>query len=139
MKKIKRKDYTFAEVVKIGTEYHKDTNFCSVVAVCLGARVSFGKAHNWMRQHGRVNRRGAYDSQYHAVMKKLGCNLERVDCVGLPSTVGATARVLNRGTYLVQIRRHVLIIRDGDVMDWTGNKSRHRVRSIHRITIENKA
>ena len=135
MKKIKRKDYTFAEVVKIGTEYHKDTNFCTVVAVCLGARESFGKAPNWMRQHGRVNRRGAYDSQYHAVMKKLGCNLEKVDCVGLPATVGATARVLNRGTYLVQIRHHVLIIRDGDVLDWTGNKSRHRVKSIHKITI----
>ena len=134
MKKIKRKKYTYEELSNIGQKYYHDTNFCTVIATSVAAQVSFGKARNWLEQHGRKHKKGAYDHQYHEVMKKLGCTLKGVCLSGLPRTVGALSRQLNKGTYLVQIRHHVLVIDEGQVMDWTGQGSRHRVKMVYKIT-----
>ena len=134
MKKIKRKKYTYEELSKIGQKYYNDTNFCTVIATSVAAQVSFGKARNWLEQHGRKPRKGAYDHQYHEVMKKLGCTLERLPRSNTPKTVGQLARKMKTGAYLVQLRHHVLVIDDGQVMDWTHDKSRHHIRCVYKIT-----
>jgi hypothetical protein len=50
------------------------------------------------------------------------------------ATVVTLARELTVGTYLVSVNRHVLCLRDGVVQDWAAGR-RHRIESVHRVTV----
>ncbi len=116
----------------VAKKYYKDYNFCTVVAVATVCNMSFGKARIKMEKAGRPHRYGAYQWQYHEVIQRRGFKLEPV--YGFEGHhVKTMGKKLGSGTYLINVRGHVLAIVDGVINDWSASRS-HRVREVYRVT-----
>lgn len=122
---------TYEELKKIGQKYYNDNNFCTVIAVATVCKMSFGRARIKMQEAGRKHQNGAYAHQYHQVIKNRGFRLEEV--AGFRGChVKTMGQKLGKGTYLVQVNRHVLAIVDGVINDWSAERSL-RVKTVYQV------
>ena len=112
---------TFEELRKVGEKYHKDTNFCTVIATATVCKMSYSKAYYKMKQQGRKDRRGTYQPQYFNVIKARGFDIKRFDFKSC--TVHTVLRQLpSKGTFLVNVSRHVIAVVDGVINDWSADE-----------------
>ena len=126
---IKRK---FEDLWHVAQNYYHETNCCTVIAVATVLNQSFGKARYKMQKAGRVARKGTIADVYHQVIKRSGYELTWVD--GFQGHhVKSMGQKLGKGTYLVQVRGHVLAVVDGVINDWSKDRSL-RVRTVYKVT-----
>lgn len=133
---IKRKTYkNYDQFVKIGRKYYNDEGFCGVVAVAVGAQVSFGKARAELERQGRQHRQGTATYQIERALNVLGCSVKTAfaDNIAFSSLV---KKLDKSKTYLVYTRGHVTCIDKGVIMDWMTANRRHKVMFIQQITRE---
>lgn len=102
-------------------------NDCTVRAVAIAAQVDYAKAHHAMKVEGRRNRCGAYPRQYFDALKKMGMML--TDRTFHSCTARTIAQQFPRGTFLVQVSRHVFCMRDGVIHDWAAGRLK-RVKQV---------
>lgn len=123
---------SYESLAKVGQKYYNDTNFCTVIAVATVCQMSFGKARAKMEKAGRKHRKGTFPSVYHGVIKARGYEMESIGGY-LGDHVRTMGKKLGKGTYLVQVRGHVLAIVDGKINDWSEDRAL-RVRTVYKIT-----
>lgn len=122
---------TYEKIKHVGLTYYKDRGFCAVVAVAVSCGVGYGKAYHTLRRLGRVHGQGTYRHQTLGALEELGRKVTPIK--GLAGKqVRTLPRVLGKGMFLVFVNRHVLCVRDGDVVDWTAGRA-HRVREVWQI------
>lgn len=98
-----------------------------VVSACIQHSVSF-------RRH-----RGMFRNEWLAAGSDLGLILDRRDCWNADCTLPTLKQWIDanpRGTFLIRVRRHVLVVRDGMIIDpnWNGRTgSRRRVHEAFRV------
>lgn len=127
--KIKRK---FEQLWHTAQKYYNDTNCCTVIAVATVLNQSYGKARFKMQKAGREHRKGTIAFLYHEVIRRSGYNLDWVD--GYKGHhVKTMGSKLSQGTYLVQVRGHVLAMVDGVINDWSKDRSL-RVITVYKVT-----
>lgn len=123
---------TYEELWHCAQKHYNETNCCTVIAVATVLNQSFGKARYKLQKAGRQKRKGTYAHVYHAVIKRSGYNLEWVE--GFEGHhVHTMGNKLGKGTYLVQVRGHVLAVVDGVVNDWSKDRAL-RVRTVYKVT-----
>jgi len=123
---------TFKELYKIGKQYYKDSNFCTIIAISSVCDISFGKARAKMMDKGRLQGKGALQYQYHRVIEDRGFNVDPV--YGYEGHhVRTMGKKLGKGKFLVNVRGHVLAVVDGVINDWTEERSL-RVREVYKVT-----
>tara|TARA_R110002153_G_scaffold87801_4_gene216788 strand:- start:16048 stop:16440 length:393 start_codon:yes stop_codon:yes gene_type:complete len=126
---------TYEKLAHVGHKHYKDTNFCTVIAVASVTGMSFGKARIKMEKAGRPHRKGTLTNTFHNVIKKRGFDIEFVSgyCGHQVKTMG---KKLGKGTYLVEIRNHVIAFVDGVCNDWSDGRS-FKVICVHKVTKSN--
>lgn len=136
---MKRHRYTFAELQTVARKYYPDdSNYCTVIALCIAADLAFGKAAAIYRNvAGRVKGKGTYRDQQAKALAAVGLRMEHVQGCRLaywPTTMSQVPNVFKSmpGVYFVYTSGHVAAVRDGVVEDWTQGR-RHRVKSIYQI------
>lgn len=123
---------SYEELAKVGQKWYQDTNFCTVIAVATVLNQSFGKARFKLQKAGRVHRKGTNVILYHAVLKRSGYSLNYIS--GFEGHhVKTMGQKLGQGTYLIQVRGHVLAMVDGKINDWSEDRSL-RVRTVFKVT-----
>jgi len=102
-----------------------DKNFCTSLAYCLitGANIHVANAR-LRRKRGRgvsglLLNEAIQDAGYHMLEVKVKGYVENLPKKGLTS-----------GTYLVYSSRHVSVIKDGVVLDWTALKESRSKRTV---------
>lgn len=106
-----------------------ETKDCAVKAVTAVTGVHYMDVHSLMAACGRRHRKGTPNHITRAVLDRLGFVTEEV------KAWSKTVRTLGRefkgrsGTYLVWTSRHILAIKDGEVLDWTNGRL-HRVLKV---------
>ena len=102
-----------------------DKNFCTSLAYCLvtGANMHIANAR-LRRKRGRgvsglLLNEAIQDAGYHMLEVKVKGYVENLPKKGLTS-----------GTYLVYSSRHVSVIKDGVVLDWTALKEAKSKRTV---------
>ena len=102
-----------------------DRNFCTALAYCLvtGANMHVANAR-LRRKRGRgvsglLLNEAIQDAGYHMLEVKVKGYVENLPKKGLTS-----------GTYLVYSSRHVSVIKDGVVLDWTALKEARSKRTV---------
>lgn len=133
---MKETNYDYETIMKIGRQYYNDTNFCTVVALAVTARIGFGKAFHTYRRLGRRTRSGTRQPMQHEAFKQHGLGLTPDPIAA--NTLGATLRTVAnnayrlKGTYLVYSRAHVSAIVDGKMIDWAA-PSEQKKGSLKRV------
>ena len=123
---------SYESLARVGQKYYQDTNFCTVIAVATVLNQSFGKARYKMQKAGRVHKKGTYANLYHAVIKRSGYDLNYIS--GFEGHhVKTMGQKLGQGTYLIQVRGHVLAMVDGKINDWSEGRSL-RVKTVFKVT-----
>lgn len=125
---------TFDEIKHVAMKHYSDNNFCAVASLTVVCQVPYGKAFNTLKKLGRRKGNGTYTHQTLQAVNALNCRFEevRIPC----TTINQAEKYFKgiRGNYLVNVRGHMLSIRDGVIMDWTAGKtSRRRVLNVWKI------
>ena len=126
---------TYEKLAHVGHKHYKDTNFCTVVAVATVTGMSFGKARIKMEKAGRVHRKGTIAYTYHQVVKRRGFDLDWIEGYA-GHQVKTMGKKLGKGTFLVQIRGHIIAFVDGICNDWSDGRS-FKVISVYKVTKSN--
>jgi hypothetical protein len=113
-----------------------ETNDCTVIAVATACGVPYHTAHDALKRRGRVEGQGTYDYQYIGACRDLGYVVTEVRDERI-KTVKTIDRVLSRGSYIVQVKRHALAVVDGKVHDHTRGRAMpvKRVWRVERAAI----
>ena len=129
---------TYAELAHVGSKYHKDTNFCSLIATCVATGKPFSKVFRAYKDLGRTSRRGTHMGTQGIVLRGFGKKLEKD--AGKTRAYATLAGVANdchtwgEGVYWIYVRGHVAAVRNGILEDWSAiRKYRGRVLTIHKI------
>jgi len=115
------------------SEMLKETKDCAVKAVAMATGVHYVDVHSLMAANGRKTRKGTLNSITYKVLRHLGFKWTGV------KFQARTIRTLERefkhrpGTYLVWVRQHILVMKDGEVIDWTKNRQ-YRIQRVEQIT-----
>ena len=125
----------YEDLALVAKKYYKDSNFCSVVAVATVCNMSFGKARIKMEKAGRPHRKGALSDTFHNVIKNRGFDIEFVPGYW-GHQVKTMGKKLGKGTYLVEIRNHVIAFVDGVCNDWSDGRC-FKVICVHKVTKTN--
>ena len=105
---------------------------CAVRALAAVTAEGYDKAHAALKNAGRKNRTGTYFHQTEKAIKAMG-----FDCESIPyraKTVNTIQRekALQTGSYLIRMRRHILAMVDGQIVDATQGRN-FRVLSVYRV------
>lgn len=107
-------------------------NNCVLVAIKEVTGLPDAEIFKAVRRHGYKNDHGMYQHDYHVALQELGTQLEKVKyqelIAGAPAkatsirslhglTINRALRFLRHGVYLVTTRSHVLVVRDGKLVD----------------------
>lgn len=135
MKKFK---HSYAELAKIGQQYHKDTNFCSLVATCVATGQPFSKIYRAYKEQGRGHRHGTRRHQQNAVLMSFGMRApfdeNKTRSYKTLAAVANECHTWGKGVYWIYVRGHVAAVRDGVLEDWSAiRKYRGRVITIQKI------
>jgi hypothetical protein len=133
---------TISESQRVG-----ERNDCVPIALALTCNVPYRQVLSVCREHGREDGRGMllYTRSGGDILpdlvKALGCRIERpvemrvtYNRYGYTNfrprfTVATVGKRYPKGVYLVRIRRHILAMVDGQVLDWTSGR-RHLVTDV---------
>ena len=102
-----------------------DKNFCTSMAYCLITGANMHIANTRLRRKrgrdvsGLILNEAIQDAGYHLLEVKVKGYVENLPQKGL-----------TRGTYLVYSSRHVSVIKDGVVLDWTALKEARSKRTV---------
>ena len=121
-----------------------ETNDCGVKAVAFACDVEYTVALRLLRLLGRPFRKGTPWSALEQSIPMLGYRATGPTEFGKwgakdPAIKAKTIRGIAsdpyfaRGTFLVTVRRHILCVRDGVVLDWSGDSAR-RIQDVWQIT-----
>lgn len=143
----KRRNY--AELANILGRHYGDTNFCSLIAICVATHASAGKVKRYVEKFAktwegrlRKHRSGTPFAVIEATINRFG---KEYDADWNEHTHSRSGYTLNRAhkelalshpndTFHVYVRGHVSCIREGILEDWTAKKpSRRKVTHIFRI------
>ncbi len=108
---------------------------CAVIAVAISCRVPYATAHALFEKAGR--RKGGRTPRHmtEEVLDALGFEWvkfkprQKNGSGYTPKTIGAACR---GGHYMAYVKSHVLAVVNGEVQDWTKNRT-HRVKYVWRI------
>lgn len=128
---------------------YREAGCCTVVALACSMDWSFGKAHRWMKKHGRKNRAGMRESEWSRAIKAAAETegkkfTDRTDLaivfdkrgIMKPNgmTIGRFCKEYPKGTFYVKVRGHALCIKDGVMMDWTAQTAARRpIISLYKL------
>lgn len=154
--------YSYSDMIDAAVRMN-EINDCSVKALALALNIPYEMAHADLAAHGRKPRSGTYSDQVLNVLRDWGVNMSmafwprnRLSWDSLLSeynvtnvirerwttfTIGSMMRdhpITARGTWIVFVNKHVLTVRNGEILDWTGGvgnkkKSRRHVQFALRI------
>jgi len=111
-----------------------ETNDCAVKAIAQVAGISYEKAHNLCRHHGRIGRKGTNTRGVTIpALESLGFELEDVYVGRL--TIGNLCLPKDQ-IYVVLTSSHIIGYRDGKALDYTAG-GRHRVKRVIKLTRSN--
>ena len=130
--------HSYAELARIGQTYHKDKNFCSLVATCVATGKPFSKVFRAYKAEGRRVRSGTHKVTQGIVLRGFGRKLVADDSkTRAYSTLAGVANdchTWGAGVYWIYVIGHVAAVRDGVLEDWSAiRKYRGRVITIHKI------
>lgn len=108
-----------------------EKNDCAVKAIALATGISYPQVHATLKAAGRRNRCGTYLWQTEKTVKNLGFDMIRIP-LSRGCTTKTVGRFLTNGNFLVRISRHILAVRNGQVLDWSATAMK-RVKEIFRI------
>ena len=133
---MKRRQYTYEQLANIGHKHYKDTNFCTLIAVAISCKVSFGIAYGKTKELvNRKHSKGLFIDQYLTVIESLNCVVSRFKKDHFSKTVNQVVRDLpTKGIFLIQTNGHVSTYIDGSLEDWVKRNSRKRVSSVFQVT-----
>ena len=117
---------------------YQEKNCCTVVALAAALDWSFGKAHRHMAKHGRKQGKGMYIKDWLPAIKdaarKEGKHFVGRSHIGVGMTLTRFAKTYPTGTYYVQVKRHAICIRDGQLIDWTASTAgRRKIISVFKL------
>ena len=124
-------------------------NDCTVRAIAVATGISYEKALQYCRKHGKTPKRGMFDSQWLAALKETGAKVKDVtsDLLDTRVHVGRYSTVHRKGIsmknvlkvlsphkkYIVGVSGHVAGVKNGMIIDWAG-QSRRNVNRIYEVT-----
>ncbi len=111
-----------------------DTNFCTVIALGIAADLNYNEASSIMEEYGRKYRKGS--SGVDDALQDLGFRLESQD-ISATTVKGLMSLIENDGMYIVHIRGHVFIIKNGIIQDWVSPHKAFRILSVDLLKDEN--
>lgn len=150
---------TYNELQKTAREYG-DANFCAVIATALLTDSSYENAFGFLHGIGRETGKGFVWSTVVKCLEARGLSFELIAHRNVfnykgrnrfsPMVASASGSFRNYnfsnlktvshipfflpvGTYVALTSNHVLIIKDGEVMDFTADRS-HRVIAIYKVS-----
>jgi len=129
--------YTYSmknDIKKLQKESDKlgETNDCAVTAVAAVSNLPYEYVHRVFASCGRKRRKGTPFEVTQEVLKKLNIWTDRHRFEA--QTITTMGRELpKKGRFLVRIRRHILAVVDGEVLDWTEGR-RHRIRQAYKVS-----
>ena len=62
----------YEELARVGSKYHKDKNFCGVIALAVATNIKFTKAQGLLRKYGRIKKKGTPFLAFWNSLKDLG-------------------------------------------------------------------
>lgn len=130
--------HSYAELARIGQTYHKDKNFCSLVATCVATGKPFSKVFRAYKAEGRRVRSGTHKVTQGIVLRGFGRKLvadeSKTRAYSTLAGVANDCHTWGAGVYWIYVRGHVAAVRDGVLEDWSAiRKYRGRVITIHKI------
>ena len=121
---------------------YRENNDCAVRALSALLDCSYGLVHRKLKRQGRKNGRGTAWSHIRTACKQI-CEMKgrEVSWHGFPEyrakyskargfnvlSIGAFQRQHPKGTYLLSMSGHVATLRNGELVDWTGNSSKRHL------------
>ena len=132
--RIKRHVMTYEECHRVGVKHHRDSNFCSVIALAVGCEIAFSRARAIMAKHiERQNRKGTYRHQALKLITDMGYEVREV--YPYSRTLKTVQRELagTRGTFFIYTNTHVSCIKDGVMQDWARNDIRPSNKRIEDV------
>ena len=132
----------YEELARVGSKYHKDRNFCGVIALAVATNIKFTKAQGLLRKYGRIKKKGTPFQAFWNSLRDLGFVNVSVwhntdydeDKEPMPKTIDTCLRKLpKKGTFWILTNRHITCVKDGVMEDWAAKGSRKRVIWVAQI------
>ena len=112
-----------------------DNRDCTVRALANASGMPYQQAYDLLAAAGRCKGRGMYQSKWLPVYQQH-MTLEHSEYLSSSfPTVTTLTRKLRElgGTYIVTIRQHVAVCRDGEWIDWLHGNRRHHICSVWKV------
>jgi len=138
--KQKEKKLNYQEIT-ITNEYKNDTKCCTVIATSIAFDTPFDEMQKFFFNHmGRKRNKGIPFSKHldkiQKVANNFGYNVTKLNIKDYKKTGIMTpnncTQYLDKGTYLLGIRRHIIAVKNGIVEDWTKGK-RHHITELYKV------
>lgn len=113
-----------------------ETNDCSVRALAVVTGEDYEAAHSALQAEGRRHRKGVNMLQIVRAAKRLGYTMvrgNRRDYVCKTVRTAERDRRLQRGAFMLEVRRHVAGMKDGNIVDWSDGRL-NRIQRVWEIT-----
>ena len=109
-------------------------NDCVVRALAHVSNIAYDEAFNICEAAGRKPGRGMNIRDWLPMFEQHA-ELELSRYLSDFKTIKSLSKKLTErgGTYLVQVRGHVAVFRDGTWLDWIDSDRRHRVRKVWKV------
>lgn len=94
----------------------KEKNDCTVVALAHMCDISYEKAYKYLELHGRKKEKGMFFERF---ISKMGYKLFNKKLIKMPkfNTLNQFLEANLNGNYLVMVRGHVFVVKDGKIFD----------------------
>lgn len=128
---------SYDQLVKVGLEYYRDDNFCSVIATAGATGLSFGKIAAEFKREGRETGKGVKVVQMLNVLRTFGVepSIAHEELEGKQFRTVAERLKNKGGVYAIIHSGHVTLIRKGEMVDhanWAD--TRGKVRGVWELT-----
>jgi len=113
---------------------HQDRNDCVVRALANAANIEYGAAFQLCREAGRKDGGSMRDHLWLPLFKRF-LDMQHSAYLSDFKTIKSLSRKLSErgGTYLVLVRGHVAVYRDGEWLDWLDSNRSHRINRVYTI------
>lgn len=113
------------------SEFIGEKDDCAVIATSIATGIDYKVMHALFKDHGRVDGEPTMNYLIEEVLHRTQhVNLDFDDYES--KTLRTIGKELNKGTFLVFVRRHVLCLKDGMIFDWA-NDRKFQIRFIWKI------
>lgn len=132
------------QAARRGSTEHRELNDCAVIALALATGTDYAKTHATLKANGRPDRKGTPWIASARALRDLGFRAEgitdfgrrmqngRLECRARTVASIPSDPYFTKGTFLVNVRGHILCVVDGQVLDWTDGR-RHRIVAVWRV------